>query len=132
MLAGTGLGYDLGLAHALGKQRLTKDIIDLVRAGVVQLVSLQIQFGPAIMGCQPLGEIERARPTDIMGLVVSQLACELGICCRGLVGAFHLKDQRHQGLGHKAAAMHAEAAALVRLVTKRIEVYVGHDDPGLA
>ena len=131
MLTGAGLGNDSGLAHALGEKRLTEHIVDLVRAGMVQLVTLQIQFCTAIMRRQPLGEIERARPADIMCLVVEEFPGEIVIRAGRLVGAFHLQDQRHQGFGDKPPAMHAETATLVGLVAKGIEIDVGHGSSGL-
>ena len=131
MLAGTGLGNDPGLAHAFGEKCLSQHIVDLVRAGVVQLITFQIQFCAAIMRCQSFGEIERARPADIMCLVIEELPGEIVICAGRLVGAFHLQDQRHQGFSDKPPAMHAKTAALVGLIAKGIEVDVGHDSSGL-
>ena len=61
VLAGAGLGDDPGLAHAPGEQDLAQAVVDLVRAGVVQLVALEVDLGAAEMLGQPLGEIERAR-----------------------------------------------------------------------
>ncbi len=52
MLASAGLGDDALLAHAAGQQDLAHHIVDLVRAGVVQLVALEIDLGAA----QVLGE----------------------------------------------------------------------------
>ncbi len=59
VLAGAGLGDDARLAHALGEQDLAEAIVDLVRAGVVQLLALEIDLRAAEMLGQPLGEIER-------------------------------------------------------------------------
>ena len=44
VLAGAGLGDDPGLAHAPGQQDLAEAVVDLVRAGVVQLFALQIDL----------------------------------------------------------------------------------------
>ena len=67
VLAGAGLGDDALLAHAPGEQDLAEDVVHLVRAGVVQLVALQVDLGAAEMLGQALGEIERARAADIVG-----------------------------------------------------------------
>ena len=69
VLAGAGLGDDALLAHAPGQQDLAEHVVHLVRAGVVQLVALEVDLGAAEMLGQALGEIERARPADIMGQV---------------------------------------------------------------
>ena len=41
VLAGAGLGDDALLAHAHGEQRLTERVVDLVRAGVRQILALE-------------------------------------------------------------------------------------------
>jgi hypothetical protein len=66
MLAGAGFGDDPGLAHAAGQQDLAQAIVDLVAAGMVELVALEIDFRAAKLLGQPLGEIERRRPSGIM------------------------------------------------------------------
>ena len=76
VLAGAGLGDDAALAHAPREQDLADAVVDLVRAGVVQLVALQVELGAAEMPGQPLGEIQRARPADIMLEVVVELGLE--------------------------------------------------------
>ena len=49
VLARAGLGDDAGLAHAHGQQDLAQHVVDLVGAGVVQLVALEIDLGAAAM-----------------------------------------------------------------------------------
>ena len=41
VLAGARLGDDARLAHAHGEQRLAEDVVDLVRAGVVEVLALE-------------------------------------------------------------------------------------------
>jgi hypothetical protein len=41
VLAGAGLGDHPGLAHPLGEQRLAQHVVDLVRAGVVEVLALE-------------------------------------------------------------------------------------------
>ena len=66
------------LTHAPREQDLPQHIVDLVRAGMVQIFALEVDLGTtasrpaaraidARMRGQPLGEIERARPSDVMG-----------------------------------------------------------------
>ena len=47
VLAGPGLGDDPLLADALGQQRLAQHIVDLVRAGVVQVLAFEQDAGAA-------------------------------------------------------------------------------------
>lgn len=114
VLTGAGLGDDAGLAHALGEQDLADAIVDLVRAGVVQLLALEIDLGAAEFGRQALGEIERARPTDVMGAELLELRLEARIVLGLVPFVLEIEDQRHQGLGDETAAENAEAAVLVR------------------
>ena len=74
VLAGAGLGDDALLAHAPGQQDLAEHVVDLVRAGVVQVFALEVDLGAAAMLGEALGEIERAGPADIMLQVLAHLA----------------------------------------------------------
>ena len=73
VLAGAGLGDDARLAHALGEQDLAEAVVDLVAAGVIELVALEVDLGAAEMLGQALGEIERARPAGVVRVEAGQL-----------------------------------------------------------
>ena len=113
MLAGAGFGDDAPLAHAPRHHDLAEHIVDLVRAGVVEFLALEIDFRAAEMLGQALGEIERRGPADI----VLEIAVHFGLERRvglGLgVGLLQIEDQRHQRFGDKASAENAEMPALV-------------------
>ena len=64
--AGAGLGDDARLAHALGQQDLAEHVVHLVRAGVVEVLALEVDLRAAEMRGEALGEIERRRAADIM------------------------------------------------------------------
>ena len=57
MLTGARFGDDAGLAHTPGEQDLAEAIIDLVRARMVQLIALEIDFRAIEMLGQPLRKI---------------------------------------------------------------------------
>ena len=61
VLAGAGLGDEAGLAHPLGQQGLAEHVVDLVRAGVVEVLALE-QQPHAEVGAEvvALGEDRRA------------------------------------------------------------------------
>ena len=65
VLAGTGLGHDAALAHVACNENLPDGIIDLVRAGVVEIFAFQIQ-PTAVALTQPASIIEWTRPTDVI------------------------------------------------------------------
>ena len=127
--AGAGLGDDALLAHAPRQQDLAEHVVDLVRAGVIELFALQINLGAAarkaggrlsaIVG-QPLGEIERRRASDIMREIAVHFRLERGIGLGLRVGLLQFQNQRHQRFGHKAAAVNAEMPVLVRPGAERI------------
>ncbi len=64
VLAGARLGDDPALAHPLGQQRLADRVVDLVRAGVVEVLALEIDLMPGRLA-QARGAIQRRRPTDV-------------------------------------------------------------------
>ena len=115
VLAGAGLGDDPRLAHADGEQDLADAIVDLVRAGMVEFVALEIDFR-AVAGRraladrlgQPLGEVKRAGAADIMLHQPVELGGEGGIGLRAAILLLEFEDQRHQRLGDVAAAELAE------------------------
>jgi len=63
---------------------------------------------------QPLGEIERAGATDVVLQIAVQFGLKAGVRLGRLIGRVQFVDQRHQRLGHEAAAIGAEAPLGVR------------------
>src|SRR6185369_4399377 len=120
VLAGAGLGDDALLAHAARDHDLAEHVVDLVRAGVVQLLALEIDFRAAEVLGQALGEIQRRRPADIVLEVAVHLGLERRIGLGVGISLFQVEDQRHQRLGNEASAENAEMAALVRAGAERI------------
>src|SRR5262249_45930474 len=62
---------------------------------------------------QPLGEIERARPADIVLRIRFHLRLEGRIVLRRGVGTLEFEHERHQRLGDEAAAIDAEVPARI-------------------
>src|SRR3546814_14337756 len=80
------LGDDPCLAHATREQDLADAIVDLVRAGVVEFLALEVDFGAVARGRafaqrlgQPFGIIERAGAADIMFEQIVELGPEGGV-----------------------------------------------------
>src|SRR5581483_1136577 len=111
--AGAGLGDDAPLAHTLGQHDLAKHVVHLVRAGVIELLALEVDLGAAAVLREALGKIERRGPADIGREIGVHLRPERRIGLGLVVGALEIEDQRHQRLGDEAAAIDAEMAALV-------------------
>ena len=131
MLASSGLGNDFGFAHAAGQQSLTQHIVDFVRAGMVQLIALEIEFCPAKMLRQPFSKIERRWSANKMFLIIGHLSSEAGIRLCRLPGRLYLKDKRHQCFRNKAPAMNAKPALFIRPGAIRIQSCLCHLVPCL-
>ena len=102
------------LAHAAGEQDLAKAIVDLVAAGVVQLVALEIDLRATEMLAQPLRVIERRRPAAIVAQQTGQLLLKLGVGLCSLIGFLQLENKRHERFGDETASEVSEVAALIR------------------
>ena len=73
MLARARLGDDALLAEAPGEQRLADGVVDLVRARVREVLALEPDARAADLGRQPLGEVERRLPPDVVAAERGQL-----------------------------------------------------------
>ena len=112
MLAGAGLGDDALGAQPLGEHGLAERVVDLVRAGVREILALEPHFGaPGLR--QLVRARERGGPAD----PARELARELGLEIRRvqvlLDAGFEFLERGEQRLGDVAAAERAEAAARV-------------------
>ena len=125
VLAGPGFRDDPLFAHALGEQDLAHGVVDLVRAGVVELVALEIDLGAAQVLGQPFGEVERAGAADIMFRPVIELGLKAGVGFGLVPGLFQVQNERHQRFGHITAAEHAEMALFVRTATISVHRFHG-------
>ncbi len=126
MLARARLGDDPGLAHAAGEDDLAQHIVDLVRAGMVQLVALEIDLRPAEMLGQPRREIERRGTTDVVLPQVVHLGPEIRVGLGMFIARFEIENQRHQRLGHEASAEDAETTLLVGAGHVAVDAVLGH------
>ena len=112
VLAGAGLGDDAGLAHALGQQRLPQHVVDLVGAGVVEVLTLQPDPTAQLLG-QPQALGERRRSPRVLGQQVVQLGPECRIGPRLLERRLQLLARRNQRLGHEPTSEPAESTGRV-------------------
>jgi len=115
VLPSAGFSDDPRLAHAHGEQDLADAIIDLVRAGVIELVALEPYLRASELFGDARGEVERAGPADVMLEQILELFCEGRISLGRTVSRFQLKDQRHQRFGDIAPTELAEMATIIRL-----------------
>ena len=76
VLARAGLGDDPALAHALREQRLAERVVDLVRAGVREILALQEDARAAERRAQAPRLVERRRAPDVSAQQVLELLME--------------------------------------------------------
>jgi hypothetical protein len=114
VLAGARLGDDPLFAHAFCQEDLAHRVVDLVRAGVEQVLALEIDLRATQFTSEPLGVIERRRPAAELAEVVLQLALELGIFLGAEIFRLQLLERMHQRLGHVTSAVRSEVTLRVR------------------
>ena len=108
VLAGAGLGDHARLAEALGEQRLAEHVVDLVRAGVVEVLALEEDPRTAGVLGEPRDLGDRRRATGVRVQQPRELGLERGVGLRGLVLRRQLVDRGDERLGHVAPAELAE------------------------
>ena len=126
VLACTGFCDDTGFAHAARQNDLTQHIIHLMRASVVQLITLEINLRAAQLFGDAGGEIERAWATDIVFPEIIHLRPEGRIILGLFIFRFQIQDQRHQRFTDKPPAKIAKPAVFVWASHKAVEKIVGH------
>src|SRR5699024_2519249 len=104
-------GDHAGLAHPPGQQRLVEHVVDLVAAGVVEVLELEQDPGAAgeLREARGLGE-QRGAP-GVLGGQLPQLGGELRVHDRLLVHLDELVERGHQRLGEEAPPEVAEVRA---------------------
>ena len=108
VLARAGLGDHPRLAHPPRQQRLAQRVVDLVRAGVGQVLALQPHLAAGDLR-QAARVVERRRPADVVAQQPRQLVLERRVGARREPLPLQLVKGRDQRLGHVAAAVGAEA-----------------------
>ncbi|MNW52151.1 hypothetical protein D3C74_296600 [compost metagenome] len=88
MLARAGLCDDFLLPHPLSQDPLPDRIVDLVSAGMVQILAFQVNFGPAQVLRQAFCIIQRGLPPGILLQQISNLRLKLGIIFIFQIGFF--------------------------------------------
>ena len=108
------------LAHAHGEQGLAEDVVDLVGAGVAEILALEVDPRAAAVLAEPRGEVERRGAAGVVARAGSRRrALERAVAPRRGVGALQLDQRRHQRLGDEAAAVSARSGPARRAARLR-------------
>jgi len=101
------------LADLACKQCLAHGVVDLVRAGMVQVFTLQVDLRTAeVFGPAP-GVVDRARAANVVLEFARQFCHELGVVPVLQVALVQFVERMHQRLGNEHATIRAEVATLV-------------------
>ena len=126
MLARAGFGDNPGFAHAARQNDLAQHIVDLMRAGVIELVTLKIDLGAAQLFGHAGRKIEWAWAANVMRPKVIHLCPKAWVRLGLFIFRFEIKDQRHQGFRHEPPAKITKATLFVGAIHKAVEKIVGH------
>ena len=104
VLSRAGLGDDSLLAHLLGEEALADHVVDLVRAGMVQVLPLQVDLRSSEVLGHPVGVVEHRRPSGVLVVHPVDLGHEFRVLDVLVIRAIELDDRVHEGLGDVLAS----------------------------
>ncbi len=96
VLSGSGLGNQTTLAHLLRKQRLPQHVVDLMRAGVVKILPLEINFGTIQVFRHLLRVVESGWSARILIKKLCEFPVKLWIVFITLIFFFQFNHRIHQ------------------------------------
>src|SRR5690242_5906569 len=110
VLARAGFRNDARLAHLHSQKTLANGVIDFVRAGVEQVLALEVDARAAELFREARSKLQRrgAAGKVFQQILKAGLERRVGFC--EFVGALELKQRHHQRFGNVAAAVRAEAS----------------------
>ena len=108
VLAGTGFGDQALLAHTQREQRLPQRVVELVRAGMAQVLALEVDVRTAEVLAEPRRRVERSRPAHKGVPMAGELELELRVGLRLVPQALQLLERAHESLGHVLPAKRPE------------------------
>ena len=111
MLARAGLGDEAGFAHLFGQQGLSEHVVDLVRAGVVQVLALEVDLRAAEVPGHFFRVIQAAGPARVLIKQRGKLPVEFRVVLIVVICLFQFDDGVHQRFRDVLAAVDAEASA---------------------
>ena len=114
VLACAGLGDKAGLAHLFGKQCLPEDVVDLMCAGVVQILALEVDLCAAEILGHLFGVVQAAGAACVFVEQLGEFAVELRVIFIMVVGFLQFDHGIHQRFGDVLSAVDAKASVWVR------------------
>src|SRR5205814_3770546 len=96
-------------AHTSGQQRLADDVVDLVRPGVREILTLEQDAHPQLLG-KPLARGDGRGPPGVVAQDGGPLVAKGGVAPRAAKGFFQLHARGNQRLGDVPSSELAEPA----------------------
>src|SRR6266581_3731694 len=110
MLSGPGFSNDPQFPHFLGKESLAESIVDLVRATMQEILSLQIDSGPSNVASQIGSKVQWGGSAGETVQPARQLLLEGGVVGEPVVCFLKFSQWLHQGLRDILPAIFSELA----------------------
>mmetsp|Transcript_11920 Transcript_11920/g.22798 ORF Transcript_11920/g.22798 Transcript_11920/m.22798 type:complete len:366 (+) Transcript_11920:367-1464(+) len=114
VLSGTGFGNDTRLTNTLGQQGLSNRVVNLVSAGVGQVLALQPNGGTTGQFRQTVGLVQRGGSADKVTTVFSQFCQKVGIVLDFIVLLFNFFESHRKCFGNVLSAVFTKLAHLGR------------------
>ena len=105
MLSGTRLSNDAPLTHASREQNLSQRVVDFVRAGVKQVLALEIDPRTTAIHTQTMSEEQRCRASSIIAQQLIEFTLKALVFTRQFIRRRQFFERRHQSLRHEATAV---------------------------
>jgi hypothetical protein len=101
------------VAHAPRQQDLAQAVVDLVRAGVEQVLAFEKDAGAAQVFAETFGFIQRGWAAGVVVQQVVEFGLKSGVLAGGGIGLLQLLQRGHERLRDVAPAVGTEVAASV-------------------
>ena len=128
MLAGACFCNDPLFAHSTGKEDLSERIVNLVRSGVVELITLKVNPGSAQLSSKALGKIQRAWTPNVVFCVIVKISLKFWILTCRCVCFFYGKNKRHKSFCDKSTAEDSKMAGFVGPASIGFRFHTFHAD----
>ena len=113
VLPRTGFRDQLLLAHSFGQQPLTQAVVDLVGAGVIEILTFEVDLRSAEVPGQPGRQEQRRWATDVIGQQRLVVGLETRILTGLCIGLRHLGDGSFELWGQETTAVVPEKPGLI-------------------
>ncbi len=114
VLAGAGLGDQLGLAHIFCQKALAERVVDFVGAAVKQVFAFEIHVETDVLA-ESLRVIKRAGPAGVVFRKLRKLRHKFRVFIKAIKSLFQFFQHRNQNLGDIEAAIISEPSSVFHI-----------------